>query len=115
MWAAYVTYRVPNNLEEAVKVLQKKFYDLEWDCEHELMYGRNYFSSEYVQLKMENYKSAFLACDEYLENKIDILQFIEKLKQEKLDEFLNDLRNFVPEDVKLKLPLNADCEETIDD
>lgn len=99
MWLAYVQETPAYNLTVAVENLAQHFRNLEFDAEHEAVYGMERFYTEDECMKIaENYRKGIEACKIYLRTS-DLRSFLETHKELGLTQFLEEVKKFSPENI----------------
>lgn len=85
------------DLESGVKHLRQQFNRLEFDAEHESIYGMGQFYSEEECLEIaENYVKGQEICTLFLDGHITIECFVEDLMELDLHPFLYRLKKHLP-------------------
>lgn len=96
MWMAYRNYREIVDLKSGLKSLISKFSDLEFDAEHEAVYGFGRFETEENCLrKARSYRKGRRICRRYLKLKISSRQFCEEMKKLGHENYLDELLPFM--------------------
>lgn len=98
MWMAYKTYPEVVDFLSGLKYLYSKFADLEFDSDHEAVYGMGKFETVENCLKLaEKYRKAKRLCSKCLKSKITATTFCEELKKLDFDGYLHQLLPFMQE------------------
>lgn len=80
MWMAYKNYPEVYDFKSGLKYLLMLFTDLEFDAEHEAVYGMGRYLSEADCLELsDKYKKAQQLCRKCLKGKMDKIEFCKKL------------------------------------
>lgn len=99
MWMAYVKVTPAYDLISAVENLKEHFENLEFDAEHEAVYGmEKFYTAEECKEIAKKYRRGVEACDIYL-NTSDIKTFTNRIKELDLNHFLNEVKKFIPKEI----------------
>ncbi|CAG9769718.1 unnamed protein product [Ceutorhynchus assimilis] len=106
MWLAYVEYKSAYNLVSAVENLAQHLRHLQFDAEHEAVYGMDQFYNEEECTKIaKNYEKGVEACNLYLHTS-DLTSFLETIKELGLTQFLEEVEKFAPKNIFKRLKIN---------
>lgn len=99
MWLAYVQQKDAYNLVSAVENLAQHLENLEFDAEHEAIYGMGqFYSYEECEEIAKNYRKGVEACNIYLHTS-DLRWFLERMKDLNLRQFLEEVEKFVSKNI----------------
>lgn len=99
MWLAYVEQKDAFNLTSAVENLYEHFKRLEFDADHESVYGfeRFYRFEECTEIA-KGYEKAAQVCDLYLQT-CDLKTFLVNIKEMGFGAFLDEVKKFAPKEL----------------
>lgn len=102
MWMAYVQEIPVVDLTSGIQHLHQTFTNLSFDAYHEANYGmgRFYTMEECIRLG-EKYDNGEEACTNYLDGKIDLIEFGHQLQNAGLGDYLYHIKEHLPEDIRL--------------
>lgn len=115
MWMCYVKDIEITDLKSGVQYLHQKFSNLQFDAEHEAVYGMGAFHSEEECNKIaKNYEYGCEVCDKFLQEKICVECLVENLMRLNLEGFLHPLKDYLCADIldKLNFSDESDSDET---
>lgn len=91
----------PTDVRTAVERLQQQFQALQFDAEHEQIYGCNRFYTDQECVDLENrYTLGIELCVNFLQNKMCVRCLLSKLKQQKLGRFVGEIEVFLKKEVE---------------
>lgn len=91
------------NLNSEIEILSKEFKNLQFDADHEIVYGIGKIYSYLELLELSHkYGKAFEACNLYLQNS-DMESFLETIKELELEHFLEEVKEIIPVDIYNKV------------
>lgn len=109
MWMAYQQESEIKDERSAVEYLRQQFSNLQFDAEHEAVYGMGRFYTEEECSKIaKTYDLGMQACDDYLEGQLCIYCFVQRLQAFQLECFLRDIVDYLPENLKKSAELETD-------
>lgn len=109
MWMFYSAENWPIavDLKSSINRLKRKLGDLMFDAAHEAVYGMEKFLSVEECKKLEDkYERGYNLCNDYLDKRLEIKEFCNKLVEADLKEFLYDIKSFLPAEIIIIHQLN---------
>lgn len=112
MWMAYVTEVNITDLKSGVQYLSQKFSNLQFDAEHEAVYGMGQFYTEEQCYELATkYQRACDVCEKFLMKFICEECLVQGLIQLELGGFLYPLKDYLRPDLVSRLNFDEDDED----
>lgn len=96
MWYAEEARSKACDLQSAVVRLHKQFIDLEFDADHEMVYGlERWDSNDRIIVVRNRYRKGVKLCERFLNNSISIEYLLKRLRKIGLKEFIPEIEKFL--------------------
>jgi len=103
MWMAYRETKPAVDLRTAVVNLEQQYSDLQWDAEHEAVYGMGRFYSEEECTNLaKKYEKIVNTCSTYLNNS-NLETFLQIMKEMGYEHILDEVFKFITAEMYLKV------------
>lgn len=98
MWMCYMHVSRPPAMSvvSAVERLRSVFSNIEFECEHEIVYGfGRYGTDEELQIQIQLYSDAAAMCDDYIHGNLSISCLVSKLDGMNFQTYTVEIKKFL--------------------